>query len=105
MSERGQADSLGLPPWALKDRLTASRGGNFGAFRSCTSKGSSYHSSWRKAAVPALIGAKGMGEGGILAAAPALCNAVYDATGVRFSAVALRGQRIWSAIEAANKSS
>ena len=33
-------------------------------------------------------GAKGMGEGGILAVAPAVCNAVFNATGVRIQASA-----------------
>jgi CO/xanthine dehydrogenase Mo-binding subunit len=43
------------------------------------------------------FGAKGIGEGGTLAAAAALCNAVYDATGVRLYSVPLTGQRIWTA--------
>ncbi len=43
------------------------------------------------------FGAKGIGEGGTLAAAAAICNAVYDATGVRLYAVPLTGQRIWAA--------
>jgi CO/xanthine dehydrogenase Mo-binding subunit len=43
------------------------------------------------------FGAKGIGEGGTLAAAAALCNAVYDATGVRMYSVPLTGQRIWKA--------
>ena len=43
------------------------------------------------------FGAKGIGEGGTLAAAAAICNAVYDATGVRLYAVPLTGQRIWTA--------
>lgn len=43
------------------------------------------------------FGAKGIGEGGTLAAAAAICNAVYDATGVRIHKVPLTGQRIWTA--------
>ena len=38
------------------------------------------------------FGAKGIGEGGTLAAAAAICNAVYDATGVRLYTVPLTGQ-------------
>ncbi|HKA33008.1 MAG TPA: xanthine dehydrogenase family protein molybdopterin-binding subunit [Candidatus Binatia bacterium] len=44
------------------------------------------------------FGAKGIGEGGTLAAAAAICNAVYDATGVRVYRVPLTGQRVWSAM-------
>jgi CO/xanthine dehydrogenase Mo-binding subunit len=44
------------------------------------------------------FGAKGIGEGGTLAAAAAICNAVYDATGVRVYHVPLTGQRVWSAL-------
>ncbi len=44
------------------------------------------------------FGAKGIGEGGTLAAAAAICNAVYDATGVRVCHVPLTGQRVWSAV-------
>lgn len=47
---------------------------------------------------PGPYGAKGMGEGGILAVAPAVCNAVYDATGVRIREVPLRGERMWKAL-------
>jgi CO/xanthine dehydrogenase Mo-binding subunit len=47
---------------------------------------------------PGPYGAKGLGEGGILAAAPALCNAVFDATGVRIRRVPLRGERVWKAL-------
>jgi CO/xanthine dehydrogenase Mo-binding subunit len=43
------------------------------------------------------FGAKGVGEGGTLAAAAAICNAVYDATGVRLYHVPLTGQRVWTA--------
>ncbi|MBI4490252.1 MAG: xanthine dehydrogenase family protein molybdopterin-binding subunit [Deltaproteobacteria bacterium] len=47
---------------------------------------------------PGPYGAKGMGEGGILAVAPAVCNAVYDAIGVRIQEVPLKGERVWKAI-------
>ena len=43
------------------------------------------------------FGAKGIGEGGTLAAAAAICNAVYDATGVRLYQIPLTGQRVWAA--------
>jgi CO/xanthine dehydrogenase Mo-binding subunit len=45
-------------------------------------------------------GAKGMGEGGILAVAPAICNAVYNATGVRITEVPIRGEKILQALQA-----
>ena len=44
------------------------------------------------------FGAKGIGEGGTLAAAAAICNAVYDATGVRLYRVPLTSQRVWTAL-------
>lgn len=44
-------------------------------------------------------GAKGIGEGGVLAVAPAVSNALYDATGVRMQRVPLKGERVWQAIE------
>lgn len=44
------------------------------------------------------FGAKGIGEGGTLAAAAAICNAVYDATGVRLYQVPLTGHRVWAAL-------
>ncbi|MBI4526512.1 MAG: xanthine dehydrogenase family protein [Deltaproteobacteria bacterium] len=47
---------------------------------------------------PGPYGSKGMGEGGILAVAPAICNAVYDATGVRIREVPLRGEKVWTAV-------
>jgi CO/xanthine dehydrogenase Mo-binding subunit len=43
-------------------------------------------------------GAKGMGEGGILAVAPAVCNAVEDAIGVRMQSVPLTPEKIWRAM-------
>jgi CO/xanthine dehydrogenase Mo-binding subunit len=46
-------------------------------------------------------GAKGMGEGGILAVAPAVCNAVEDAVGVRMQSVPLTPEKIWRAMKQA----
>jgi CO/xanthine dehydrogenase Mo-binding subunit len=48
---------------------------------------------------PGPHGAKGLGEGGVLPVAPALCNAVYDAAGVRIKEIPLTGERVWSAIQ------
>jgi CO/xanthine dehydrogenase Mo-binding subunit len=36
-----------------------------------------------------------MGEGGILAVAPAVCNAVYNATATRMRAVPLIPEMVW----------
>lgn len=44
---------------------------------------------------PGPFGAKGLGEGGILASAPAIANAVHDATGVRVRDLPLRPDRVW----------
>ena len=43
------------------------------------------------------FGAKGIGEGGTLAAAAAICNAFFDATGVRIRRVPLTGETVWTA--------
>jgi CO/xanthine dehydrogenase Mo-binding subunit len=48
---------------------------------------------------PGPYGAKGMGEGGILAVAPAVCNAVHAAVGVWVSDVPLSGEKIWRATQ------
>ena len=48
---------------------------------------------------PGPYGAKGMGEGGILAVAPAVGNAVYAAMEVRLSEVPLLGEKIWRAAQ------
>ena len=48
---------------------------------------------------PGPYGAKGMGEGGILAVAPAVCNAVYNAVGIRMQAVPLTPEVVWRAIK------
>ena len=47
---------------------------------------------------PGPYGAKGMGEGGILAVAPAICNAVFNATGVRIQEVPIKGERLVKAL-------
>ena len=47
---------------------------------------------------PGPYGAKGMGEGGILAVAPAIGNAVYNATGVRLQTVPLRPELVRNAL-------
>jgi CO/xanthine dehydrogenase Mo-binding subunit len=46
---------------------------------------------------PGPQGAKGLGEGGALAVSAAVCNAVYDAIGVRIFQVPLGGERVWLA--------
>ena len=48
---------------------------------------------------PGPYGAKGMGEGGILAVAPAVSNAVHAAVGVRVSDAPLSGEKIWRATQ------
>ena len=46
-------------------------------------------------------GAKGLGEMGLVPTAPAIANAVYDATGVRVNRIPLTPERVLAAIEAA----
>jgi len=46
-------------------------------------------------------GAKGMGEGGNLAVAPAIANAVARATGARLRDLPLTPERVWAALRAA----
>ncbi|MBI3079187.1 MAG: molybdopterin-dependent oxidoreductase [Deltaproteobacteria bacterium] len=46
------------------------------------------------------FGAKGIGEGPIIAIAPAIGNAVYDATGVRIRELPLTPERVLNALEA-----
>jgi len=48
---------------------------------------------------PGPYGAKGMGEGGILAVAPAVCNAVHNAIGIRIAEVPLKPENVWRAIK------
>jgi CO/xanthine dehydrogenase Mo-binding subunit len=47
---------------------------------------------------PGPYGAKGAGEGGILAVAPAMANAVYQATGVRIRDLPMTPERVWRAL-------
>jgi CO/xanthine dehydrogenase Mo-binding subunit len=49
---------------------------------------------------PGPYGAKGMGEGGMLGVAPAVCNAVNHATGLRLKEVPLEAEKIWKRISA-----
>ncbi len=44
---------------------------------------------------PGPFGAKGLGEGGILAVAPAIANAVFASTGVRVRDLPLSPERVW----------
>ena len=50
---------------------------------------------------PGPYGAKGLGEGGIVAAAPAVANAIFRATGVRIKELPLTPERVWRAIRQA----
>lgn len=47
---------------------------------------------------PGPYGAKGIGEGGVVAVAPAVANALYHATGVRIKDLPLTPQRVWQAL-------
>ena len=47
---------------------------------------------------PGPFGAKGLGEGGIVAAAPAIANAIYQATGARIMSLPLTPERVWRAL-------
>jgi CO/xanthine dehydrogenase Mo-binding subunit len=51
---------------------------------------------------PGPYGAKGLGEAGTLSVAAAVCNAVYNATGVRIQELPLKGERVWATIEKAH---
>jgi CO/xanthine dehydrogenase Mo-binding subunit len=52
---------------------------------------------------PGPYGAKGMGEGGILAVAPAVANAVHNAVATRLQAVPLISELVWNAINKVNR--
>ena len=47
---------------------------------------------------PGPYGAKGVGEGGIVAVAPAVANAIFNATDVRIRDLPLTPERVWRAI-------
>ena len=49
---------------------------------------------------PGPFGAKGMGEGAILAVAPAICGAVYDATGIYISEIPITPEKLWRTLQA-----
>jgi CO/xanthine dehydrogenase Mo-binding subunit len=48
---------------------------------------------------PGPYGAKGMGESGIVSIAPAIANAIMDATGVRIRQLPLTPERVWRALQ------
>src|ERR1043166_6323343 len=50
---------------------------------------------------PGPHGAKGMGESGLMPAAPAIANAIAQAIGVRLTALPLTPERVWQALRAA----
>ena len=48
---------------------------------------------------PGPYGAKGVGEGGTVCVAPAVANAVFNATGVRIKELPLTPERVWRALQ------
>ena len=52
---------------------------------------------------PGPFGAKGLGEGGIVSAAPSVANALFQATGVRIKDLPLTPERVWRAIRDAKE--
>lgn len=52
---------------------------------------------------PGPYGAKGMGESGIVSIAPAIANAILDATGVRIRQLPLTPERVWRALRDAKR--
>lgn len=52
---------------------------------------------------PGPYGAKGMGESGIVAVAPAIGNALYRAAGVRLRMLPLSPEQVWRALQALDK--
>jgi CO/xanthine dehydrogenase Mo-binding subunit len=50
-------------------------------------------------------GAKGMSEASMCPTAPAIGNAVYNATGARVHAIPMTPERVWEAIQDADESS
>jgi CO/xanthine dehydrogenase Mo-binding subunit len=51
---------------------------------------------------PGYRGAKGASEGGILGVAPAIANALYDATGIRMRSLPIRPVDLWRALQSAD---
>jgi len=49
------------------------------------------------------FGAKGVGECGMVPTAPAIANAVYDATGIRFTEIPLTPERVYQALQRNSK--
>ncbi len=54
---------------------------------------------------PGPFGARGMGEGGLLAVSPAVTNALYRHTGARLKDLPLTPERVWRAIESGGNES
>jgi CO/xanthine dehydrogenase Mo-binding subunit len=52
---------------------------------------------------PGPYGAKGMGESGIVSIAPAIGNAIFQATGVRIRTLPLTPERVWRALNDAKR--
>jgi CO/xanthine dehydrogenase Mo-binding subunit len=52
---------------------------------------------------PGPYGAKGMGESGIVSIAPAIGNAIFQATGVRIRTLPLTPERVWRALKDAKR--
>jgi CO/xanthine dehydrogenase Mo-binding subunit len=52
---------------------------------------------------PGPFGVRGMAEGGILSVAPAVCNAIERATGVRIKELPLTAERVWRALKDTTK--
>ncbi len=52
---------------------------------------------------PGPYGAKGLGEGGVVAVAPAVAGAIYQATGVRIKELPLTPERVWRALHDAGR--
>jgi xanthine dehydrogenase molybdenum-binding subunit len=51
------------------------------------------------------FGAKGVGEPGLVPTAPAIANAIYDATGVRVTSLPITPEKLLQALKARNKES
>ena len=51
---------------------------------------------------PGPSGAKGIGEGGILAVVPAICGAILDCTGILFTEIPITPEKLWRALQQNN---